>query len=381
MDRATVIGDVAGLADQQDGAGRQHNRSHIAYKGQVLAIDLCDSDSKTVWINIQAATRTVDDIDLAGTTARKDRILIDREGVIGGNRRIILVASRVPALAPVTGCTIIAAAIRSIVVATRGVGIEGNLVERIGTIQLRSVAERMRHDFTQFIQRSLVLEKVKAGLADPDCFVGKRRDDPFVAIGIDATNNRPGRRIDQHITADMPCIGVRQYRELANTQLAVDENLGRGAANAHGRNRRDDLHVAVRRDLARHKHERALDQVKDHRALAGGSRIKDQLIENHPGIGRHGKHGIVDEGDPEFRAVTRLDNVALVNRLTDRKNGLRAIAVRCRRFAFERLNLADLQQAGNVAILGILPRRKRSGEQGDGGTGKKRPIGRNQVWW
>ena len=89
---------------------------------------------------------------------------------------------------------------------------------------------------------------------------------------------------------------VRQVAALRHGE--VDLNQHRGAADAHGRDRGVDLHVAVFCSLAGDKRNGARHQA-DERGVARPVRVVDHFVEHHSRIRRQTEHGAVDEGDAE----------------------------------------------------------------------------------
>ena len=75
--------------------------------------------------------------------------------------------------------------------------------------------------------------------------------------------------IDQNVGADPVATGVRNHRERHRHIAGIGtdggdllQRIAGGAADAHGRDRRPDLHVAGMGDLAGDEGEAALDQVE-----------------------------------------------------------------------------------------------------------------------
>ena len=91
--------------------------------------------------------------------------------------------------------------------------------------------------------------------------------------------------------------------------VEVDLDQHRGAADAHGRDRRVDLHVAVFGGLAGDKGDGARHQAEQRRIVRPVG-VVDHLVEHHSRIRRQAEHGAVDEGDAERRIGAGLDDVA-----------------------------------------------------------------------
>ena len=113
----------------------------------------------------------------------------------------------------------------------------------------------------------------------------------------------------------------------------VDFDQNRGAANAHGRDRRIDLHVAVFCRLAGDEGDGAGHQA-DQRRIVRPVRVVDHLVEHHPRIRRQAEHGAVDEGDADRRIRAGRDDVALFDVVAVVEDDRDAVAdqrSRCRR--------------------------------------------------
>ena len=188
-----------------------------------------------------------------------------------------------------------------------------------------------------------------------------------------AAEQLPADPVEELIGADAP-VRVRRQRE---PRGAIDggnlHDRGR-AANAHGRDRGFDAHVAGGGNLSGDEDEGALHQVHHHRVVGAAGRI-DQLVEDHPGVRRQGKHRAVDEGDGERASACGLDDIALEDRGARRQRLARSVRVPDRGAAVHRRDAADRVGTGGLAELGILAGRARSGEGGDGIGRQQRSIG------
>ena len=99
-----------------------------------------------------------------------------------------------------------------------------------------------------------------------------------------------------------------------------------GAANAHGRDRRADLHVAGMRDLAGDERERAFDQAEQRAVVRRRVVVVGEFVERHPRIGDEVERGAVGEADAELRIGAGLDHVALVDVVADIERDRDAVA-------------------------------------------------------
>ena len=129
-------------------------------------------------------------------------------------------------------------------------------------------------------------------------------------------------RLDQHLEFRVGRCYRRGHRE-------VDFHQHRGAANAHGRDRRIDLHVAVFGGFAGDKGDGAGHQA-DQRGIVRPVRVVDHLVEHHSRIRRQAEHGAVDEGDAERRIRAGLHHVALFDVVADIEDDRDAVADRGR---------------------------------------------------
>ncbi len=100
---------------------------------------------------------------------------------------------------------------------------------------------------------------------------------------------------------------VRRAARAGDAEVDLDQH--RGAANAHGRDRRIDFHVAVLGGLAGDERDGAGHQA-DQRGIVRPVRVVDHLVEHHPRIRREAEHGAIDEGDADRRIGAGLDDVA-----------------------------------------------------------------------
>ena len=149
-----------------------------------------------------------------------------------------------------------------------------------------------------------------------------------------------------------------------------------GAANRHGGDRRADLHVAIVRDLAGYKGQRALHQIEQLR-VRRALRVVDEFVDDEARIGGQIERAAVVESDAE-RAGHGLQHIALEDGFAGLRRHGDAIADDGRVTA--RLDdAADrLGRRLRGAGLGVLPRRQRTGQRGDHIGRQRGAFGREQ---
>ncbi len=132
-----------------------------------------------------------------------------------------------------------------------------------------------------------------------------------------------------------------------NGEIDLDQH--RGAADAHGRDRRVDLHVAMLGGLAGDEGDGAGDQAEQ-RGIVRPVGVVDHLVQHHPRIRRQAEHGAVDEGDAERGVRAGLDHVAFFDVVAHVEDDRDAVADRGR----------AARQLGDVADhrAGGAPRRR-----------------------
>ena len=86
----------------------------------------------------------------------------------------------------------------------------------------------------------------------------------------------------------------------------------RRAANAHGRDRRPDLHVAGLGDLAGDEAGRALHQGEQRRVRRAG-RVVGQVVQHQPRAGGQVEGGAVDQHQTERGAAAGLHDIGLID--------------------------------------------------------------------
>ena len=161
-------------------------------------------------------------------------------------------------------------------------------------------------------------------------------------------------------------VGLGHYREGGCAVVGLDGDVDGGAADAHGRDRGRDLHVARLGDLARHEGDRPLDQAEQGR-VARAVRLIDEVVDQHPrGCGEVEQRS-VEEGHRQRGAAPRLKDVALVDEVAHMQRDADAVAHGGRR-AGHRLDAAD--GGGSIggrrgAGLGVDLARPRPRQAGD----------------
>ena len=170
------------------------------------------------------------------------------------------------------------------------------------------------------------------------------------------------------------------------TQFGIDDGgfaakQADGAADAHGRHRRGDLHaVAGMRDLSGDKGEGTLDQGEQgvvRRAAVGVERI---VVERHSGAGYEIVRCAVGEGDAAGRIGTGLDDVALINGVADMQRSGDAVMDEGD-LTDGLFDLADgFRRQRRVRLrLCVVAGRRRAGQQTDNFPRKMRAIRREEV--
>ena len=215
--------------------------------------------------------------------------------------------------------------------------------------------------------------------ADPALAV----DDGLRAGPVDRRDRRQRRFIEQDVGAG-GAIGLDQHLEFRGRRgtlpwhFEVDLDQHRGAADAHGRDRRVDLHVAFFGGGAGDERDRALHQAEQ-RFVVRPIRVIDHFVQHHLGIRREAEHGAIDEGDAERRIRSRLDHVAFVDGVALVQDDRNAIADRGR-VAIQLGDMADHLGHAGAAVglrkLGIAGQRVDdvAGEVGAIGRSQRRPL-------
>ena len=206
-------------------------------------------------------------------------------------------------------------------------------------------------------------------LADVDLLPGliDRRDRR--QRGLVEQNVRTGGavRLDQNLEFRIGCAALAGDGE-------VDLDQHRGAADAHGRDRRVDLHVAVFRGLAGDEGDGPRHQAEQRR-IVRPVRVVDHFVEHHSRIRREAEHGAVDEGDAERRIGTGLDDVAffdVVAIVQDDRNAVADSGRAARQLGDVADHLAGARAAVRLCVFGV------AGQRADDIAGEVRAIGRRQ---
>ena len=101
-----------------------------------------------------------------------------------------------------------------------------------------------------------------------------------------------------------------------NRAVVQDFDAGGGASNAHGADRRFDIHVAGMRHVARDERKRALGQT--HQARIGMAMgIIDKVIQLHARIGGDAKRTAIREANAEVAVRAGLNDVASIDQIAD----------------------------------------------------------------
>ena len=136
-----------------------------------------------------------------------------------------------------------------------------------------------------------------------------------------------------------------------------------GAANAHGRDRRRDLHVALVGDLAGDEGEGAFDQGEQ-RAVGIAVGVERIVVERHARIGDQVERGAVGKRDAARRAGAGRHHVALEHGVADMERDAYAVAHHGD-VADDFFDFADRVGRRGGLRLRIVSRHRRSGEQID----------------
>ena len=150
--------------------------------------------------------------------------------------------------------------------------------------------------------------------------------------------------LDQHLE-------FRRRRTALHRHLEIDLDQHRGATDAHGRDRRVDLHVAFLGGGAGDERDRASHQAEQ-RFVVRPVGVVDHFVQHHLGVRREAEHGAVDEGDAERRIGTGLDDVALMDGVTLVQDDRHAVADRGR-VARQLGDMADDRRRDAGAAVGL----------------------------
>ena len=156
--------------------------------------------------------------------------------------------------------------------------------------------------------------------------------------------------------------------------VEIDLDQHRGAADAHGRDRRVDLHVAVLGRLAGDEGDGARHQA-DQRRIVRPVGVVDHFVEHHSRVRREAEHGAVDEGDAERRIGAGLDDVAffdVVAVVQDDRNAVANDGRGARELGDMADHLGGARAAAGLRVFGV------AGQRVDEIAGEVRAIGRRQ---
>ena len=177
------------------------------------------------------------------------------------------------------------------------------------------------------------------------------------AMGIGRAMGDGVKIVEQPVRVVMDIALIRSDR----ADVVFDK--ARGAANAHSRHRRDDLHIAGMRDLASNELERSFDEAEQS-GVRRTVRIVGIVAERHPRIGDQIERRAVGKADSGHRLGAGLDNVALEDSVADMERDRNAVAHHGD-VADNLFDFADGVGRRCRLRLCILSRRRRSGEQVD----------------
>ena len=142
-------------------------------------------------------------------------------------------------------------------------------------------------------------------------------DDRLRAGPVDGCDRRQRGLVEQDVGAG-GAVGLDQHLEFRRRRTAlrrhleIDLDQHRGSTDAHGRDRRVDLHVAFLGGGAGDEGDRALHQAEQ-RFVVRPVGVVDHFVQHHLGVRREAEHGAVDEGDAKRRIGAGLDDVAFVD--------------------------------------------------------------------
>ena len=176
---------------------------------------------------------------------------------------------------------------------------------------------------------------------------------------------------------EQPIRVVMDIALIRSDRADVVFDKARGAANAHRRHRRDDLHVAGMGDLAGNELERSFDEAEQS-AIRRTVRIVGIIAERHPRIGDEIERGAVGKADAGHRLRAGLDHVALEDGVADMERNRNAVAHH-RDVADNFFDFADCFGRRRRLRLRIVSWRRRSGEQIDHVRRQLRAVRRRQC--
>ena len=126
-----------------------------------------------------------------------------------------------------------------------------------------------------------------------------RLDVEHVRGGRDRSDHEAGDAVE-HLNESDVAVGIGHQRKVhlidVAARIRVDGRRAGRAANAHGGNRRVELHVAGVRHVAGDEAEGALHQADDGR-VRGAVGIVEHLAQHHAGARAHVEHGTVDQAE------------------------------------------------------------------------------------
>jgi len=246
------------------------------------------------------------------------------------------------------------------------------VVEGRGLLRVRIVGEFLREhvlDELLHIRRERRVGLADDAVVDVDLLPGliDHRDRLQRGLVEQDVGARGAVRLDQHLEA-----GIRRAGLAGNGE--VDLHQHGGAADAHGRHRRIDLHVAVLGGLAGDEADGAGHEAHQ-RGIVRPVGVVDHFVEHHARVRRQAEHRAVDEGDAERRVRAGLHDVALLDIVAIVQNDRDAVADRGRA-ALQLGDMADdLPDHRTGAGLADLDM---PGERVDDVAGQMRAVGRGQ---
>ena len=180
-------------------------------------------------------------------------------------------------------------------------------------------------------------------------------------------------RLDQHLEARL-----RLRIAAAGRNDEIDLGQHRRAADAHGGNRRIDLHVAVLGGLAGNEGNGARDQAEQ-RGIVRPVGVVHHLVQHHPRIGGQAEHSAIDEGDAKRRIGAGRDDVALLDIVAIVQDDRDAVADRGRAAGQLGDVADDLRRGGAGCGLRVLDMARQrvddvAGEVGAVGRGDRRAL-------
>ena len=209
-----------------------------------------------------------------------------------------------------------------------------------------------------------------AGPTDGRDRVGKCQVGP----GVQHIRTDGAIRLLQNLEFDRDRQGERRVGGIDKRNLKADVDEASGAANAHGRDRRIDFHVAMFGGLPGDEGDGALHQRQERR-IRRSVGIVDHLVQHHPRIRAEAEYRAVDEGDAERRTGAALHDVALVDVVAHVQHDRNAVADHggvAGKLGDVADDLCGIRHAARLRKLNM------PGERADDIAGETGPIGRCQ---